>query len=229
MILVLTRKQVEGLKEFVDALVNRDGCDHSHRFSRQWAEVESIAWDDLLDILEENGGHCDCEVVLNLPEDADLALRPSSLESPTNNPWCLPDSFRCSEQDVFTKRLLCDPQVGRNTHASAGELLVPAPKTAKPKKRVRKSVHFFIGYPSGLPAEVGVVQEAEQVSAGDFARLVSQSGLEELKDFTFREAAFFLSKLAPLKTGTPVGTHFMETSGVVGKREELRINKVFFR
>jgi hypothetical protein len=53
--------------------------------------------------------------------------------------------------------------------------------------------------------------------------------LEEFRSFTFREAAFVLSRIAGLETGTPVGTHFMETSGVVGKREELRVHKVIIR
>lgn len=225
----VTRQQTERLKAFVNPLVKANGCDHSHRFTRQWAEAESIDWDDLLDVLEENGGHCDCEVLLNLPDDVDLVLHSKPLASQVDNPWVLPPGFFCSEQDTFTKRLFCDPGVGRNTHALAGETLVPAPKNAKPRKRIRKSVHFFIGCSSGLPAEIGVVQEGDLVSAADFARSVSQSGVEELRDFTFREAAFLLSKLAPLPPGTPVGLHFMETSGVVGKREELRIHKVFFR
>jgi len=229
MMFQLTRDQIERLRDYVNALVQRDGCDHTRRFSRQWAEAESVDWDELLDILEEKGGYCDCEVVLNLLEDVDLAARLRGVDTRKDNPWSLPASFHCSEHDTFTKRLLCDPHLGRNTHAVAGEVLVPAPKGAKPKKRVRKSVHFFIGCSSALPAEVGVVQDGERVTAADFAQMVSQSGIEELRAFTFREAAFLLSKLGPLTPRTPVGTHFMETSGVVGKREELRIHKVFFR
>jgi hypothetical protein len=119
--------------------------------------------------------------------------------------------------------------VGKNTHATDGETLVPGRKDAKPKKRTRKSVHFFIGCSSGLPAEVGVVRECDQLTAIDFAHLILQQPIDGLNGFTSREAAFLLTKIASLPAGTPVGTHFAETSGVVGKREELRIHKVFFR
>jgi hypothetical protein len=228
-VFVLSRDHIRNLKEHVDARVQIAGCDHSHRFTRAWAEAGSISWEDLLDVLEANGGHCDCEAVLNLPDDADLSPPSPAPAAPAGNAWRLPESFACSEHDTFTRRLLCDPAIARNTHAAAGEMLVPAPHGAKPRKRVRASMHFFVGCPSGLPAEFGVVREAEPISAADFARWVVGSGVGELSAFTFREAAFLLSKLAPLSPGTAVGTHFMETSGVVGKREELRVHKVLVR
>ncbi len=29
---------------------------------------------DLIDVLESNGGFCDCEVTMNMPEDCDLEI-----------------------------------------------------------------------------------------------------------------------------------------------------------
>lgn len=220
---------LDALRAFVDGQVVRHGCDHTHRFTRQWAERESVDWDDLLDVLEHNGGFCDCEVVLNLPEDMDLDLEPNIPAPSDGNRWRIPLSFEASAADSFDKMLVCDANLGRNTYAEPGEILVPAPKGAKPRKRVRRLVHFFIGCSSGLPAEIGVVAPCEATSAEAFAKRVMESGLEDFKGFTQREAAFLLSRLSSLAPGTPVGTHFMETSGVVGKHEELRVHKVMIR
>jgi hypothetical protein len=41
------RQSVESLCSFVDERVRQQGCDHTHRFSREWAAIESVGWDDL--------------------------------------------------------------------------------------------------------------------------------------------------------------------------------------
>lgn len=84
--LKLSRGSVESLCSFVDELVRSQGCDHTHRFSREWAATAAIGWDDLLDLLEQNGGYCDCEVVLNLPEEVDLELEAIEMEPAGANP-----------------------------------------------------------------------------------------------------------------------------------------------
>src|SRR5262249_52325430 len=78
---------------------------------------------------------------------------------------------------ICTRRkvIVCQEGLGRNTYATDGELLVPAPKAAKARRRVRKSVNFFVGCQSGLPTEVGVVHQCPEISAADFARKVAQS------------------------------------------------------
>ena len=226
---VLDRLRTASLCAFVDQRVQRQGCDHSHRFSREWAAAESIPWDDLLDILEDNGAHCDCEVVLNLPEDENVRLPQTTPTASDGNPWLLPPGFVGSKTDSFSKAIVCKAGVGRNTHTLDGELLIPAPHGAKPRGRVRKLVHFFIGCRSGKATEVGVVQSCDPLTAADFASQVADSGIDDFDHFTFREAAFVLSRVAMLNAGTTVGTDFSERIGIASKHEELTIHRVILR
>ena len=226
MSLTLDASRVESLISFVDRGVRQDGCDHSHRFAEEWAGQESVNWHDLLDILEANGCYCDCEVVLNLPDGTDLQSPNGPECTQPANLWLLPPTFQCEPSAVFTKVIVCQAGLGRNTYAAEGELLVPAPKSAKPRRRVRKSVNLFIGCQSGLPTEVGVVREYGQISALDFARKVVNSGFEELAAFTFREAGFVLSRIALLQPTKPVATHFADQIGIASRHEELRVHRV---
>jgi uncharacterized protein DUF2695 len=229
MAFVLDRERVARLCEFVDQRVQQEGCDHSHRFSRQWAMTESVDWDDLLDILEANGSYCDCEAVLNLPEDEDLCFDPDKAKQEASNPWLLPPGFSYDQSALFDKRIVSREGVGKNTHTSDGELLVPAPRGAKPKGRVRKAVHFFIGCQSGNASEVGVVAACDAVSATDFARQVTACGIHDVSAFGAMEAAFVLSKIATLSGGATVGTDFSDRVGIASKHEELTIHRVVLR
>jgi hypothetical protein len=227
--LTLDAARVEHLISFVDRHVRRDGCDHTLRFAEEWAREEAVDWHDLLDILEANGGFCDCEVVLNLPDDTVLQSPPASQPAERTNPWLLPPGFTCDPSAIFTKVIVCQAGIGQNTYANDGELLVPAPKGAKARRRVRKSVNFFVGCQSGLPAEVGVVRECAETSAQDFARKVADSGFEELAPFTYREACFVLSRIATVEPTKPVATHFADQIGIASRREELRVHRVIMR
>jgi hypothetical protein len=229
MSLTLDAARVENLIAFVDRHVRTDGCDHTHRFTEEWARQEAVDWHDLLDILEANGAYCDCEVVLNLPDGVDLQSPAAPKLAERTNPWLLPPAFECEPSTVFEKVIVCQEKLGRNTYAREGELLVPAPKGAKARRRVRQSVNFFIGCQSGLPTEVGVVRECAPISAAEFARTIAESGFEELAGFTFREAAFVLSRLASVEPGKPVATHFAYQVGIASRHEELRVLRVIMR
>jgi hypothetical protein len=229
MSLSLDAAHVEMLVTYVDRRVSSNGCDHTHRFTQEWASLEAIDWHELLDILELNGGHCDCEVVLNLPQGITLEC-PSELHTAKlKNAWLIPPAFECDPSAVFTKLIVCQSGLGRNTHANDGEVLVPAPKGASPRRRVRKSVNFFIGCQSGLPSEVGIVHDCSEISALDFSRKVAGSGFEELAGFTFREAGFVLSRIAPVQPTKPVATHFTDQIGIASRHEELRVHRVIIR
>jgi hypothetical protein len=229
MSLKLDASRVESLISFVDRHVRNDGCDHTHRFTEEWARRESVDWHELLDFLEAHGGYCDCEVVLNLPDGTDLQSPPVPKPAERTNAWLLPPAFECEPSPVFKKVIVCQQGLGRNNYATDGELLVPAPKGAKARRRVRKSVNFFIGCQSGLPTEVGVVRECAGISAADFARKVVESGYEELARFTFREAGFVLSRIASVEPTKPVATHFADQIGIASRHEELRVHRVIMR
>jgi hypothetical protein len=229
MSLTLDRLRIQKLRTFVDDRVRRRGCDHSHRFARAWAKHAAIDWDDLLDILEVQGAFCDCEVVLNMPEGVDLQTPAATLPAAPANPWLIPPGFECDPARKFQKVIVCQTQLARKTYASDGEILVPAPKGAKPRRRMRKSVNFFVGCRSGMPTEVGVVHECGEITSPEFAGQVAESGIEELARFGVSEAAFVLSKVALVPASKPVGTYFADRVGIASRHEELTVHRVLVK
>ena len=214
----------------VEARVHKDGCDHSHRATFEWAEQHGIGHDDLLDLLEAHGCFCDCEVLSNLPEVGDVAMPPDAQQKDSSNPWQLPPDYRVSDPTkTFTKQIVSEPEDLRNCYAPKGDVLVPPPFGAKARKRVRKSVHFFVGLNSGLPNELGLIESTTPTTAAQFAKAVRASGHPELSIFRAKEAFFVLSKLERLSEGTPVATNFLDVTGMSGKRWELRVHKVIMR
>ena len=230
MALILRQSDAVELVEFVDAELESSPCDHTLRLTERWAAGRKVDWDDLLDVLEENGCFCDCEVVLNLPDDRDIELPPGRRREDQRNAWLLPPGFEVTEQGKDFDRIVCsDPSVARNCHAPEGEMLVPAPSGATPSKRVRRSVHFFIGIPSGLPSEVGIVRRIEPTKPAVFAKRVRDAGIEELRAFGTREACFFLARLAKLPDGATVGTSLSNVTGISTSWQELRVHRVIIR
>ena len=68
--LTLDRAALDGLLDHVEERVTGDGCDHSLRYSQEWAEQEGRAWEPLSAALRQAGGHCDCEVLANVDPDS---------------------------------------------------------------------------------------------------------------------------------------------------------------
>ena len=65
-LLPLDRTQLDTPREHLDAVVSAGGCDRTHRATDAWAAGHGIALDRLHEGLEEYGGFCDCEVVMNV-------------------------------------------------------------------------------------------------------------------------------------------------------------------
>ncbi|MCI7813070.1 MAG: DUF2695 domain-containing protein [Lachnospiraceae bacterium] len=68
---LLNREQAGSLFDYVDAKLEENGCDHSRRFTKQWL-VENIPQEQhevILKELEDMGGYCDCEVMMNCYEE----------------------------------------------------------------------------------------------------------------------------------------------------------------
>lgn len=226
----LTREQIDSCINTLEEQFKRTPCDHTRRHTKAWAERSSINWDDLLDLLDEHGGFCDCEVVLNLPSNEDLELSDDPAPGDGQNPFLIPKSFPSQDESkIYDRVLIAEKELANNCYAEKGEMLVPAPKGAKPRKRTRKSVHYFVGLQSGLPAEVGVIAQHGGITAGELARMARNSGLDELKSFGVREAAFCLMKIAKIPVGKPIAVHFNEIKGLSSVREELRIHKILIR
>ena len=228
--ITLSKEQANDLISYVHGKLCESSCDHSLIHTYAWADLNQFDQDDLIDILEANGGFCDCEVVLNLPEDVDVSVSIDHEINEKNDPWKIPTNFiQPDGRQKFSNFLVSNHSAENNCYAKDGELLIPAPKGAKSQKRVRKSVHFFIGLETGLPNEYGFVQNHEPITAREFAKIVRDSGQKDLQFFREKEAAFFLSRLERQKPGNGVGTHFTEITGLTSKCEELKVHKFIFR
>ena len=66
----LDRVQLDALLDRVDAAVVANGCDHTLAATDAWAVEQGIGLERLHEGLEEYGGYCDCEVVMNVDADA---------------------------------------------------------------------------------------------------------------------------------------------------------------
>lgn len=69
-LMALDRAQLESLLDHVDAIVASEGCDHTRRATDAWAMQHGVGLERLHERLEEFGGFCDCEVVMNVDPDA---------------------------------------------------------------------------------------------------------------------------------------------------------------
>jgi len=179
MSLVLQPEAVESLRDFVDTNVRAEGCDHSRRFTYEWASANGVDDGELCDVLDNYGGFCDCEVVLNLPDDMEL-IAASDREAVPQNPWLLPPDFAPKTLGGFTRILVGTDKLSGNNHHNDGEFVIPAPFGLKPKKRIRKLVHYFVGLNSGMPAEVVYVSESDPISAADLVSRVNDSNVDGL-------------------------------------------------
>jgi hypothetical protein len=65
----LDRSQLEALLDHVDAAVEAGGCDHSRRATDAWAGANNVDLQRLHFGLDEYGGYCDCEVLMNVDPD----------------------------------------------------------------------------------------------------------------------------------------------------------------
>ena len=218
------------LKRFIESKLDSDTCDHSLSITKIWADKNKFDFNDLIDILESNGGFCDCEVVFNLPDNQDLVLGTSTALTDSHNLWKLPNDYKIQTPGKqFTKILTATEKCKGNCYATIGEHLFPAPFESKPKKRIRKSIHFFIGISTGLPNEYGFVDSIEPLTAKGLAKIARDSKISDLSKFSELEADFYLTRLENLQVGTAVGTHFMEKNGLTGEDEQLRIHKIIMR
>ena len=67
----LTAGELDALITYVDEAVRRDGCDHTLRHARAFIKAHGLDADEVIPWLNDQGGYCDCEVVLNVSEALD--------------------------------------------------------------------------------------------------------------------------------------------------------------
>lgn len=71
---ILNENEAASLLQYVELKLQYHTCKHNHRFTQEWldANVDFMKHDAILNELENMGGYCDCEVVLNCYEDYEL-------------------------------------------------------------------------------------------------------------------------------------------------------------
>jgi len=90
-------------------------------------------------------------------------------------------------------------------------------------------MHFFNGTESELPTEIGIFKEIEPIIGREFAKKIRDLKLKSLAKFSERDAEYYFSRIEKIDIGKPMGTHFMERTGIGGTKIELKIHKVVFR
>lgn len=166
---------------------------------------------------------------MNLPENCSLEIESENNEIDYKNPFKTPLNFQQTENKIYTKALFSSSEYNDNNYTKNGELLIPAPFGFKPKKRVRKSMHFFNGTESELPSEIGIVKEIAPTNGKEFAKRIRDLKLESLSKFSERDAEYYLSRIEKIEIEKPMGTHFMEIRGIGGTKIDLKIHKIIFR
>lgn len=72
---VLSKKEASRLFDFLDEKLEQEGCNHTLKYTMEWinSNIDMEKAQSVLEEIEEMGGYCDCEVILNCYEDYDLA------------------------------------------------------------------------------------------------------------------------------------------------------------
>lgn len=75
---LLRLEQVESLFDYVGEQLDLHGCDYSNRFTMKWLEyhIPESDREKVLAEIQDMGGYCDCEVMMNCYEDYLEALYP---------------------------------------------------------------------------------------------------------------------------------------------------------
>lgn len=76
----LTRPELEALLDHLDLALPEEGCDHTLRITVAWAREQGLDEDAVRSTVEHFGGYCDCEVLANVPEPAELFRDPYKLD-----------------------------------------------------------------------------------------------------------------------------------------------------
>jgi hypothetical protein len=69
---ILTEQQINSLKRYIAVQMrNHSTCDGTLRYTKKWLEknIPAEQHDAVLEELENGGGFCDCEVIMNCYQD----------------------------------------------------------------------------------------------------------------------------------------------------------------
>lgn len=79
---LLSLEQVASLFEYLEAQLDESGCDHSNRHTQKWLDrnIPENNRKNILTEIEDMGGYCDCEVLINCYEEYMEELYPEEEE-----------------------------------------------------------------------------------------------------------------------------------------------------
>lgn len=71
----LPPRVLKALFNHLDVALPKEGCDHSRRITQSWLQDLGHPVEPVFKWLDDNGGFCDCEVLANVEETFDDAMR----------------------------------------------------------------------------------------------------------------------------------------------------------
>lgn len=68
---ILSKSRVQKMFQFVESCLEKQPCDHTLRFTKQWLleHIPPEKHEAMIEEIVEMGGHCDCEVICNCYEN----------------------------------------------------------------------------------------------------------------------------------------------------------------
>jgi hypothetical protein len=67
--------EMRAMFDMLDAEFPRQGCDHTRRLTRAWLESRGHDVERVFAWLDLQGGYCDCEILANVEEKLDDAIK----------------------------------------------------------------------------------------------------------------------------------------------------------
>lgn len=93
--------------------LSHGSCDHTLKHAKEYSERHGLDFEELSDVLQEMGGYCDCEVLINAAGriDGDEVIGKETFATPTQlateNGWychCRVDGVPASFEDAVTAK-----------------------------------------------------------------------------------------------------------------------------
>lgn len=66
--LPMPKEKLSAFFDYLDQQLTEDGCDHNLRFTKQFADDQSLPFDPIKQWLADYGGYCDCEALANVED-----------------------------------------------------------------------------------------------------------------------------------------------------------------
>lgn len=72
--LPISRETFKELFDYLDTQLDTNGCNHDLRLTIEFLNRHQIPLEPVVEFLRENGGYCDCEVLMNIVDKLENSL-----------------------------------------------------------------------------------------------------------------------------------------------------------